>query len=218
MEKQYQDQILAQQEQYQCQIQVSGYYLMGYLLDLLLVAALFLTTVVLFQLIQDEIKAMVQLQNRQANNQPHTEFSPNLAIRSSTSGKDSFSPLFPTDSTGLKDNACEQDMASPAHAVFSSHAFPLQGSEPANQTEERATTGLSSGYGTLFVREMSMDIAVSPREDEGGNQGREKQNWLCDEQQDKDTTVEGSRRDCSDERTVRVEEPNPLDYQQGTSG
>ncbi|KAF7646700.1 hypothetical protein LDENG_00183500 [Lucifuga dentata] len=48
VEKQYQEQILAQQEQYQCQI----------------------------QLIQDEIKALVQLQNRQASVQPQAEFSP----------------------------------------------------------------------------------------------------------------------------------------------
>ncbi|KAI2660253.1 M-phase phosphoprotein 9 [Labeo rohita] len=44
VEKQYQEQILAQQEQYQCQI----------------------------QLIQDEIKALVQLQNRQISTQTHS--------------------------------------------------------------------------------------------------------------------------------------------------
>lgn len=174
--------------------------------------------ILLFQLIQDEIKAMVQLQNRQASNQSHTEFSPNLAIKTCTSRKDCISPLFPSDSTGLRNTASENALASPAHAVFSSHALSLQGSEPANQTEERATTGLSSGYGTLFAREMSVDVAGSPREDEGGDQEREKQNWLRDVQQNRETTVEGNQQDCSNERTVRVEEPNPLVYQQGNSG
>ncbi|XP_072310434.1 M-phase phosphoprotein 9 isoform X3 [Eucyclogobius newberryi] len=47
VEKQYQEQILAQQEQYQCQI----------------------------QLIQDEIKALVQIQNRQGSFKPYKELS-----------------------------------------------------------------------------------------------------------------------------------------------
>lgn len=174
--------------------------------------------IVLFQLIQDEIKAMVQLQNRQASNQSHTEFSPNLAIKTCTSRKDCISPLFTSDSTGLKNPASKNALASPAHAVFSCHALPLQVSEPANQTEERATTGLSSGYGTLFARETSVDVAGSPREDEGDNQEREKQNRLRDVQQNRETTVEGNQQDCSKERTVRVEELNPLVYQQGNSG
>lgn len=217
VEKQYQDQILAQQEQYQCQIQVS-IRLMGCFTQLAVCENVIFNHIVLFQLIQDEIKAMVQLQNRQASNQSHTEFSPNLAIKTSTSRKDCISQLFPSDSTGLKNIGSENDMASPAHAVFGSHALPLQGSEHANQTDERATTGLSSGYGTLFAREMSLDIAGSPREVEGGNQGREKQNWACDVQQNRETTVERNQRDCGDDRTVRVQEPKPLEYQQGTSG
>ncbi|CAG05291.1 unnamed protein product [Tetraodon nigroviridis] len=190
VEKQYQDQILAQQEQYQCQI----------------------------QLIQDEIKAMVQLQNRQASNQSHTEFSPNLAIKTSTSRKECVSPLCPSDSTGLKNLAGENALASPAHAVFTSHALPLQGSEPADQTEEWAATGLSSGYGTLFARETSVDVAGSPREDQSGDQEREKQNGLRDVQQNRETTVEGNQQGCPSERIVRVEEPNPFVYQQENSG
>lgn len=174
--------------------------------------------IVLFQLIQDEIKAMVQLQNRQASNQSHTDFSPHLAIKTCTSRKDCISPLFPSDSTGLKNPASENALASPAHAVFSSHVLSLQGSEPANQTDERATTGLSSGYGTLFAREMSVDGAGSPREDESGNQEREKQGWLRDVQKNRETTVKGNQQDCSNERNVRVEEPNSLAYQQGNSG
>lgn len=63
-----------------------------------------------------------------------------------------------------------------------------------------------------------MDVAGSPREDEGDNQEREKQNRLRDVQQNRETTVEGNQQDCSKERTVRVEELNPLVYQQGNSG
>lgn len=172
----------------------------------------------LFQLIQDEIKAMVQLQNRQASNQSHTEFSPNLAIKTSTSRKECVSPLCPSDSTGLKNPAGENALASPAHAVFTSHALPLQGSEPADQTEEWAATGLSSGYGTLFARETSVDVAGSPREDQSGDQEREKQNGLRDVQQNRETTVEGNQQGCPSERIVRVEEPNPFVYQQENSG
>lgn len=84
--------------------------------------------------------------------------------------------------------------------------------------EERATTGLSSGYGTLFAREMSVDVAGSPRDDEGGNQQREKQNWLRDVQQSREAGEGGKQQDRSSERTVRVEEANPLVYQQGSSG
>ncbi|XP_017549141.1 M-phase phosphoprotein 9 [Pygocentrus nattereri] len=70
VEKQYQEQILAQQEQYQCQI----------------------------QLIQDEIKALVQLQNRQSGAQTHpSDSSPREAKVSEppvnlTSGSQTFTP------------------------------------------------------------------------------------------------------------------------------
>lgn len=174
--------------------------------------------IVLSQLIQDEIKAMVQLQNRQASNQPHAELSPNLAIKTCASRKDCVSPLFPSDGAGLKTPAGESVLTPPARAAFSSHAPASQGWEPANQTEERAATGLSSGYGTLFARDASVDVAGSPRDDEGGNQQREKQNWLRDVQQSRETGEGGKQQDRSGERAVRVEEANPLAHQQGSSG
>lgn len=212
VEKQYQDQILAQQEQYQCQIQVR-FHEMGHFLPFAVGENVIFNPIVLLQLIQDEIKAMVQLQNRQASNQPHAEFSPNLAAKTCPSRKDCVSPLFPSDGTGLKNPAGENVLTSPARAVFSARAQAPQGWEPANQMEERATTGLSSGYGTLLARETSADVAGSPRDDEGGNQQREKQNWLGDVQQSRETGEGGTS-----ERTVRVEEANPLAYQQGSSG
>ncbi|XP_036385847.1 M-phase phosphoprotein 9-like [Megalops cyprinoides] len=117
VEKQYQEQILAQHEQYQCQI----------------------------QLIQDEIKALVQLQNRQGVTQP-TDGSPVSApagslltnlLNGSHSG-----PSIP----------CPQSATSPR---------PTQTGKPREGQEEGAVTLLSSGYGTLST------WAPSPRWDEG---------------------------------------------------
>ncbi|XP_077479745.1 M-phase phosphoprotein 9 [Stigmatopora argus] len=111
VEKQYQEQILAQQGQYQCQI----------------------------QLIQDEIKALVQLQNRS----PQGDFSHSGAIQSSDRGttKDLLLPLM----TG--------DCPFPAHALSDSPAAvsPLAPGNP--PADERAATGLSSGYGTISAHE-----------------------------------------------------------------
>ncbi|XP_077593360.1 M-phase phosphoprotein 9 [Stigmatopora nigra] len=111
VEKQYQEQILAQQGQYQCQI----------------------------QLIQDEIKALVQLQNRS----PQGDFTHSGAIQSIDRGttKDLLLPLM------------SGDCPFPAHALSDSPATisPLAlGNPPA---DERAATGLSSGYGTISAQE-----------------------------------------------------------------
>lgn len=98
VEKQYQEQILAQQEQYQCQI----------------------------QLIQDEIKALVQIQNRQANVQPHKDTSAD-SNANVTEARD-----FPTITTlGSKDN--DNNLTGP----------------DVSGAEVRAATVLSSGYGTM---------------------------------------------------------------------
>nr|XP_061800540.1 M-phase phosphoprotein 9-like [Nerophis lumbriciformis] len=112
VEKQYQEQILAQQEQYQCQI----------------------------QLIQDEIKALVQLQNRP----PHAD-SATVQTGDRGTAKDLLLPLM------------AGDCPFPAHAPGDSPAAlsPFGSpSPPGNQpADERAATGLSSGYGTLSARE-----------------------------------------------------------------
>ncbi|XP_042337059.1 M-phase phosphoprotein 9-like, partial [Plectropomus leopardus] len=191
VEKQYQEQILAQQEQYQCQI----------------------------QLIQDEIKALVQLQNRQASVQPHTEFSPTSGIKTSTNTKDFIFPLISSDCTVPKTGASDNDsLAAPAHTPFSSPSPPLPRSETANQGEERATTVLSSGYGTLSAWETGLEPAVSPGDDEDGGPVREKLHWSPNFQEDTETTVIGCQQDSSHERTLGVNEPNTLMYQQRTSG
>uniref|UniRef100_UPI0037E994AC M-phase phosphoprotein 9 isoform X2 n=1 Tax=Semicossyphus pulcher TaxID=241346 RepID=UPI0037E994AC len=191
VEKQYQEQILAQQEQYQCQI----------------------------QLIQDEIKALVQLQNRQASIQPHTEFSPTSVTKTTTNTKDFIFPLLSSTCTVPKHMASDNDsLAAPAHTPFSSPSPPLQRSETANQGEERATTVLSSGYGTLSAWETGLEPAGSPGEDEDGGQGREKHHWSPNFQEDTETIVIGCQKDFSNERSLEVEGANTSVYQHRISG
>ncbi|XP_068609449.1 M-phase phosphoprotein 9 [Brachionichthys hirsutus] len=176
VEKQYQEQILAQQEQYQCQI----------------------------QLIQDEIKALVQLQNRQ----PHSELSLTPVTKTSTNTKDDVLPPVSIESP-----------AAPARIPLSSPSPPLQRPETAGHpVEERATTGLSSGYGTLTAWGTGPEPAASPWEDETGSRVREKDRWPSNIREDKEIAVTGGRRDISNERAYGAEEPNPLIHQQRTSG
>ncbi|TKS85007.1 M-phase phosphoprotein 9 [Collichthys lucidus] len=194
VEKQYQEQILAQQEQYQCQI----------------------------QLIQDEIKALVQLQNRQASIQPHTEFSPTPLTKTATNTKDYIFPLLSGDCTAPKNVSSDNNhLAAPAHTPFSSPSPPLlqRSDTTANQGEERATTVLSSGYGTgLSAWETCLEPAGSPGEDEDGSQGREKLPWTSNFPEDRETNVTGlCQQDFSTERTLGVEEADTLVYQR-TSG
>ncbi|XP_041667628.1 M-phase phosphoprotein 9 isoform X2 [Cheilinus undulatus] len=191
VEKQYQEQILAQQEQYQCQI----------------------------QLIQDEIKALVQLQNRQACIQPHTEFSPTSATKMTSDTKEYIYPLLPPDCTVSKHVASDNDsLAAPAHTPFSSPSPPLPRSETANQGEERATTVLSSGYGTLSAWETGLEPAGSPGDNEDVVEGREKHHWSPNFQEDPETVLVGCQKDYSNERTLVVEEANPSVHQQRAAG
>ncbi|XP_030197289.1 M-phase phosphoprotein 9 [Gadus morhua] len=132
VEKQYQEQILAQQGQYQCQI----------------------------QLIQDEIKALVQLQNRQ----PHSEFSPTSATNTTIT----HAVATPTPTKDLKLTLASDPLpapsAHPPHGRTVSQGpgpAPLPqrsggGTEavtPAASFQERPVTVLSSGYGTLSAWE-----------------------------------------------------------------
>ncbi|XP_030005354.1 M-phase phosphoprotein 9 isoform X2 [Sphaeramia orbicularis] len=191
VEKQYQEQILAQQEQYQCQI----------------------------QLIQDEIKALVQLQNRQASGQPHTEFSTTPVTKTITDTKDYILPPLSSDCTVPRNVASDSDsLAAPAHTPFSSPSPPLHRSDTTIQGEERATTVLSSGYGTLSAWETGLVPVGSPGEDEEGCQEKERHHWSLNLPEDTETTVTGCQQDFSDERTVQVEDVNTLIHQQRNSG
>uniref|UniRef100_A0A3Q2YK36 M-phase phosphoprotein 9 n=1 Tax=Hippocampus comes TaxID=109280 RepID=A0A3Q2YK36_HIPCM len=120
VEKQYQEQILAQQEQYQCQI----------------------------QLIQDEIKALVQLQNRPL----HADFTHSAAIQTSEdTSKDSLLPLMAGD-CALTTRAPSDSDSLAAPAALSPFGSPSPPHRP-DGADERAATGLSSGYGTLSAWE-----------------------------------------------------------------
>lgn len=194
VEKQYQEQILAQQEQYQCQI----------------------------QLIQDEIKALVQLQNRQSSGAPHTEFSPTPVTTTTTTTKDYILPFISNDCTSPKNLPSESDsLAAPVHTPFSSPSPPLHRPEtinPGENIEERATTVLSSGYGTLSAWETGGEPTGSPGEVEEASQRKEKHQWPNNFQEDTEPTVIGYQQTLSHEGTPGVEAPSPLPYQQKTSG
>uniref|UniRef100_A0A1A7Z2B3 M-phase phosphoprotein 9 n=1 Tax=Iconisemion striatum TaxID=60296 RepID=A0A1A7Z2B3_9TELE len=163
VEKQYQEQILAQQEQYQCQI----------------------------QLIQDEIKALVQLQNRQASVHQQTEFSPALVTRSTTNTKDYVLPIIPSDCTVLINEPNDNNsLAAPVHSPFSSPSPPLPRSETHNQGEEQTITMLSSGYGTLCTWKSGLEPDESPGDLEPGQRGQKHQ-WDRNLQRETETTAIG---------------------------
>ncbi|XP_063746456.1 M-phase phosphoprotein 9 isoform X2 [Eleginops maclovinus] len=191
VEKQYQEQILAQQEQYQCQI----------------------------QLIQDEIKALVQLQNRQASIQPHTEFSLTPMTKTTPDKKGYIFPLLSSGCTFSKNVASDNNsLAAPALTPFSSPSPPLQRSDTANQEGERATTVLSSGYGTLSAWDTALEHAGSPGEDEDGVPGRDKHHWSFNFKEGTETILTGGQQDFSHGMALGEDETNPLLYQQKNSG
>ncbi|XP_037547755.1 M-phase phosphoprotein 9 [Nematolebias whitei] len=185
VEKQYQEQIVAQQEQYQCQI----------------------------QLIQDEIKALVQLQNRQTNVPPQPDFAP-TSVTETTNTRDKVFPIIPSNGTVLKNVPCDNDsLAAPVCAPVGSPSPPPARSGSVNQGGERATTVLSSGYGTLSAWETGLDPAGldpagSPRGDWEDDQGKEKHQWA------NKSAVVGYQQNLFS----RVDEPEPSVNQQEASG
>ncbi|XP_032426302.1 M-phase phosphoprotein 9 isoform X2 [Xiphophorus hellerii] len=187
VEKQYQEQILAQQEQYQCQI----------------------------QLIQDEIKALVQLQNRQTSSgQPQTEF-PSVTKTSPDAKNCIFSIISserPLPKNVPSDN---ESLGAPVLTPFSTPSPPPPWLETANQAEERTTTVLSSGYGTLW--ETGFEPRVTPDEDGEDGDGGRKHRWTSVLQEDIQTTLAEYQQDFSSERPNAVNEPIPSVYQQKTS-
>ncbi|KAF6726162.1 M-phase phosphoprotein 9 [Oryzias melastigma] len=154
VEKQYQEQILAQQEQYQCQI----------------------------QLIQDEIKALLQLQNRQASMQTHADFSPAPLAKTPTDTKDTY--VFPL--VHRTAPAQPDGLTAPVHSTFSSPSPPPPRSQSNNQAEEHATTGLSSGYGTLTTWESSLEPAGGGLEE---TEGAEHLRWSSNLQERSETAA-----------------------------
>lgn len=66
--------------------------------------------------------------------------------------------------------------------------------------------------------ESGLEAAGSPGEDEDGIQERTTHHWPLNLQEEAETTVVGSQQEFSNERTVEVKKPDPLVYQQRTSG
>uniref|UniRef100_A0A8C7Z9E0 M-phase phosphoprotein 9 n=1 Tax=Oryzias sinensis TaxID=183150 RepID=A0A8C7Z9E0_9TELE len=171
VEKQYQEQILAQQEQYQCQI----------------------------QLIQDEIKALLQLQNRQTGILAHADFSAPPPAKSPADTKDAYVfPLVHSDPVG---HAQSHGLVAPVQSAFSSPSPPLPKAESNNQGEEPTTTVLSSGYGTLTAWEASLG---SPK---GGLEGAESLRWSADLQERSETAATTFQLQFSGGKADGVKDP-----------
>lgn len=152
------------------------------------------------QLIQDEIKALVQLQNRPASVQPHADFSPASLTKTTHSAKDySFHLRVPKNTSGDIDSLI---------ALSPPHPQPER-PKSRDRGEERATTVLSSGYGTLSAWETGPEPAGSPGNDEEGCERRDKRHWSPSLQEDTETNGIRGQQDLPTE---------PLDHQQKTSG
>lgn len=101
-----------------------------------------------FKLIQDEIKALVQLQNRPLP----ADFTHSAAIQTSEdTSKDSLLPLMAGD-CALTTRAPSDSDSLAAPAALSPFGSPSPPHRP-DGADERAATGLSSGYGTLSAWE-----------------------------------------------------------------
>ncbi|KAM6984905.1 M-phase phosphoprotein 9 [Aplochiton taeniatus] len=180
VEKQYQEQILAQQGQYQCQI----------------------------QLIQDEIKALVQLQHRQNSGSANIEFSSTpLSTTYPTS------PLMPNQPSPLADLShrnASQSAPAPIGQIPTSTSPPPQ--QPEEGIERQAVTALSSGYGTLSAWETGTDQTDSPR---GRKTGKVKEECHWPPKQENTETTLRCQHSFSN-KTSRVEVPIP--HQRTSSG
>lgn len=162
-------------------------------------------------MIQDEIKALVQLQNRQANVPPQPDFAP-TSVTKTTNTQDDVFPIIP--SNVLKNAPCDNDsLAAPVYTPVSFPSPPPARSGSVSQGGERATTVLSSGYGTLSAWETGLDHAGldpagSPKGDWEDGQGKEKHQWA------NKSAVVGYQQNLFS----RVDEPEPSVNQQEASG
>lgn len=185
VEKQYQEQILAQQEQYQCQI----------------------------QLIQDEIKALVQLQNRQNSGPANAEFTSTPPTTTSISTKDDpTSPLVPnkpSPPTDLSHRNASLSAPEPIGQIPTSTPSPPLQPETPNPGESiapQAVTLLSSGYGTLSAWETGPDQTDC----RGGMEtsvGKE-EHWLPTKQENAEATLTMCQHSFSN-KTFKAEVPIP---------
>ncbi|XP_031682176.1 M-phase phosphoprotein 9 isoform X1 [Oncorhynchus kisutch] len=232
VEKQYQEQILAQQEQYQCQI----------------------------QLIQDEIKALVQLQNRQTstqthhdypytptattNTQTHHNYPSTLSTVTQTHPDYTSSPVVttkdypsPPTSNPNQPSTCtdlpngNSPLSAPLTSLFvpqpilssTSPQPPPPQPEPVTLGErcaDGAGTVLCSGYGTLSAWGTGLEGTVTLGGAEETGQVEEEPSWSLHLQDDTDITLigqEGQQRSASANEVAPRANPSPPPEQQRTS-
>lgn len=88
----------------------------------------------------------------------------------------------------------------------------------ANHAEERATTVLSSGYGTLSAMDTALEPAQSPGEDDCGRRQKEKHHSLTNDGNDAESPVTGGRRHSNREEFLKVKTANQFVHQQRAAG
>ncbi|XP_055721543.1 M-phase phosphoprotein 9 isoform X1 [Salvelinus fontinalis] len=232
VEKQYQEQILAQQEQYQCQI----------------------------QLIQDEIKALVQLQNRQTstqthhdysytptattNTQTHHDYASTLSTVTQTHPDYTSSPLVttkdypspPTSNTNHPSTCTDlpngnSPLSAPLTSLFVPQPIlsstspqpppPRPGPvTPGERCADGAGTVLCSGYGTLSAWGTGLEGTVTPGGAEETGQVEEEPSWSLHLQDNTEITLigqEGQQRSASANEVTPRANPSPPPEQQRTS-
>lgn len=167
-------------------------------------------------MIQDEIKALVQLQNRQASIQSNTELSPTPVSKMTTNTKDYIYPPFSTDRM-LPKNVSSDNINLETRAILDSPHTP-QSSETPNHAKERAATVLSSGYGTLSTWDAGLEPAQSPGDDQCEKRQTGKNGRLSNDRKDTETLVTGSRQHFNSEETLKVKTANQLVHQQRAVG
>uniref|UniRef100_A0A8C7Z3I3 M-phase phosphoprotein 9 n=1 Tax=Oryzias sinensis TaxID=183150 RepID=A0A8C7Z3I3_9TELE len=151
------------------------------------------------ELIQDEIKALLQLQNRQTGILAHADFSAPPPAKSPADTKDAYVfPLVHSDPVG---HAQSHGLVAPVQSAFSSPSPPLPKAESNNQGEEPTTTVLSSGYGTLTAWEASLG---SPK---GGLEGAESLRWSADLQERSETAATTFQLQFSGGKADGVKDP-----------
>ncbi|XP_041742693.2 M-phase phosphoprotein 9 isoform X1 [Coregonus clupeaformis] len=232
VEKQYQEQILAQQEQYQCQI----------------------------QLIQDEIKALVQLQNRQTSTQTHhdypytptattntqthhdypstlstvTQTHPDYTSSPVVTTKDYPSPPTPNPNhpstpTDLPNG--NSPLSAPPTSLFvpqpilsATSPLPLTPRPgpvtPGEMCAEGAGTVLCSGYGALSAWGSGLEGTGTPGGAEETGRVGEEPSWSLHLQDNTETTLigqEGQQRSASANEVAPRANPSPPPEQQRTS-
>lgn len=167
-------------------------------------------------MIQDEIKALVQLQNRHASIQLNTELSPTPVSKTTTNTKDYIYPSLSSDRM-LPEIVSSDNINLETSAILNS-PHTLQSSEIPNQAKERAATLLSSGYGTLSTWDAGLEPAQSPGDDHVEKRHAGKNDRLSNDGKDTDTLVTGSRQHSNREETLKVTTANQLVHQQRAVG